>query len=400
MARVRHDDVEKPAPRAKPGAKPKAGAGATAVEEPKAKPYGRREPGITDVGSDAGRPLLDGNAGDDDADGAPGLRPQRFAEYIGQDALKRKLEVFVAAAKQRGEPLDHTLLHGPPGLGKTTMAQILAHELGVRIHITSGPAIEHKGVLAGHLTALEAGDVLFIDEIHRLSPTVEESLYSAMEDGRIDLPVGEGSRARTMPFSLAPFTLVGATTRTALLSAPLRERFQILEGIDFYSDAELAQIVQRTASLLGMPASAAAAKEIGHRSRGTPRIANRLTRRVRDFAQVRGKQRIEAEDADYALAQLGIDELGLDAIDRRILEAIIDQFEGGPVGIDALAATLSEPRDTLEDVYEPFLLQRGFLVRTPRGRQVTRKARRHLGRAVGPGSDDGSRGGMQGELDL
>jgi Holliday junction DNA helicase RuvB len=349
----------------------------------------------------ADRALLDGNAVEDDADAPPGIRPQRFSEYIGQDALKRKLEVFVAAAKQRGEPLDHTLLHGPPGLGKTTMAQILAHELGVRIHITSGPAVEHKGVLAGHLTALEAGDVLFIDEIHRLSPTVEESLYSAMEDGRIDLPVGEGSRARTMPFSLAPFTLVGATTRTALLSAPLRERFQILEGIDFYTDAELARIVERTASLLGMPADAAAAKEIGHRSRGTPRIANRITRRVRDFAQVRGKQRIDADDAEYALAQLGIDASGLDAIDRRILEAIIDQFEGGPVGIDAIAATLSEPRDTLEDVYEPFLLQRGFLVRTPRGRQVTRKARRHLGHTVGPGEDDdGSRGGAQGELDL
>jgi Holliday junction DNA helicase RuvB len=211
--------------------------------------------------------------------------------------------------------------------------------------------------------------------------------------------VGEGSRARTMPFSLAPFTLVGATTRTALLSAPLRERFQIVEGIDFYADAELAKIVQRTANLLGMPASAAAAKEIGHRSRGTPRIANRLTRRVRDFAQVQGKARIEEEDADYALAQLGIDASGLDAIDRRILEAILDQFEGGPVGIDALAATLSEPRDTLEDVYEPFLLQRGFLVRTPRGRQVTRKARRHLGRTEPP--DDDPRGGAsQGELDL
>jgi len=344
----------------------------------------------------ASRPLLGGEAGADDAE-APGIRPQRFAEYIGQAALKRKLEVFVTAARQRREPLDHTLLHGPPGLGKTTMAQILAHEMGVRIHVTSGPAIEHKGVLAGHLTALTEGDVLFIDEIHRLSPTVEESLYSAMEDGRIDLPVGEGSRARTMPFSLAPFTLVGATTRTALLSAPLRERFQIHEGIDFYSDAELSQIVQRTAGLLGMPASADGANEIGRRSRGTPRIANRLTRRVRDFAQVRGRERIEAEDAHYALDQLGIDEAGLDGIDRRILEAILDQFEGGPVGIEALAATLSEPRDTLEDVYEPFLLQRGFLVRTPRGRQVTRKARAHLGRPAGPAPEGGA---GQGELDL
>lgn len=368
MSRVRHDDAD-----------------------------GADEPAATSAPA-ADRGLLQREAGSDEDEPAPGIRPQRFAEYIGQAALKRKLEVFVRAARQRGEPLDHTLLHGPPGLGKTTMAQILAHELGVHIHISSGPAIEHKGVLAGHLTALTEGDVLFIDEIHRLSPTVEESLYSAMEDGRIDLPVGEGSRARTMPFELAPFTLVGATTRTALLSAPLRERFQIVEGIDFYSDAELAKIVQRTAKLLGMPASAHGAKEIGRRSRGTPRIANRITRRVRDFAQVRGRTRIEAEDAEYALEQLGIDRAGLDDTDRRILEVILEQFEGGPVGIDALAATLSEPRDTLEDVYEPFLLQRGFMVRTPRGRQVTRKARTHLGRSAGTPDDPPD--DSQGHLDL
>lgn len=324
------------------------------------------------------------------------LRPQRMSEYIGQTALKNKLSVFVEAARQRKEALDHTLLHGPPGLGKTTMAQILANELGVKLHITSGPAVEHKGVLAGHLTALESGDVLFIDEIHRLSPTVEESLYSAMEDGRIDLAVGEGSRARTMPFELAPFTLVGATTRTALLSAPLRERFQIVEGLQFYSDEELSQIVTRTASLLKCPASKEGAKLIGRRSRGTPRIANRLTRRVRDFAQVRGRKTIDIEDAEYALEQLGIDLEGLDGVDRKILATIIDAFDGGPVGIDALAATISEPRDTLEDVYEPFLLQRGFLVRTPRGRQVTRKATMHLGRATkAPPVVSG-----QGELDL
>lgn len=389
MARVRHDDGEPAKPPTKPRAKAQRRGKAQAAE-------------ASDPAAGASvesRVLLDGHVVELEVESAPGIRPQRFSEYIGQAALKRKLEVFVAAARQRGEPLDHTLLHGPPGLGKTTMAQILAHELGVHIHITSGPAIEHKGILAGHLTALGERDVLFIDEIHRLTPTVEESLYSAMEDGRIDLPVGEGSRARTMPFSLAPFTLVGATTRTALLSAPLRERFQILEGIDFYADAELAQIVQRTAGLLSMPASAEGAKEIGRRSRGTPRIANRLTRRVRDFAQVRGRARIEAEDAEYALEQLGIDGAGLDAIDRRILEAILDQFEGGPVGIDALAATLSEPRDTLEDVYEPFLLQRGFLVRTPRGRQVTRKALRHLGRTVAASPAKGG-GNSQGELDL
>ena len=364
MARVRHDDAE-------PGGK-----------------------GRKDKAAPAERELIDGQAAPGD-ESAPGIRPQRFSEYIGQTELKKKLEVFVAAAKQRGEPLDHTLLHGPPGLGKTTMAQILATELGVQIHISSGPAIEHKGVLAGHLTALGEGDVLFIDEIHRLTPAVEESMYSAMEDGRIDLPVGEGSRARTMPFNLAPFTLVGATTRTGLLSAPLRERFQIIEGIEFYSDGELAQIVQRTAKLLGMPATAAGAKEIGRRSRGTPRIANRITRRVRDFAQVRGREGIDAEDAEYALQQLGIDRAGLDSIDRRILGAIMGQFDGGPVGIDALAATLSEPRDTLDDVYEPFLLQRGFLVRTPRGHMVTRKARNHIGREAPDPEDD-----SQGSLDL
>lgn len=325
------------------------------------------------------------------------LRPRKMSDYIGQAALKRKLGIFVQAARQRKESLDHTLLHGPPGLGKTTMAQILANELGVEMHITSGPAVEHKGVLAGHLTALGAGDVLFIDEIHRLSPTVEESLYSAMEDGRIDLPVGEGSKARTMPFELAPFTLVGATTRTALLSAPLRERFQIIEGIDFYTDSELAQIVGRTAGLLGFPTTDAGAAEIGRRSRGTPRIANRLTRRVRDYAQVRGRTEIDVEDASYALGELGIDPEGLDKVDRKILTIILDAFDGGPVGIEAIAATLSEPRDTLEDVYEPFLLQRGFLIRTPRGRQVTRKALAHLGRKP----KSGSRGGPgQGELDL
>jgi Holliday junction DNA helicase RuvB len=342
------------------------------------------------------RSLLDGALTPDDD--APGLRPRTMADYIGQAALKRKLGVFVQAARQRGEPLDHTLLHGPPGLGKTTMAQILANELGVRIHLTSGPAVEHKGVLAGHLTALAEGDVLFIDEIHRLTPTVEESMYSAMEDGRIDLPVGEGSRARTMPFALAPFTLIGATTRTALLSAPLRERFQIVEGLDFYTDDELAAIVHRTSSLLGFPATPSGALEIGRRSRGTPRIANRLTRRVRDFAQVRGRQGIDAEDAHYALDQLEIDPEGLDSTDRRILAAIIDMFDGGPVGIEALAATLSEPRDTLEDVYEPFLLQRGFLIRTPRGRQATTKARRHLGRKAS--GEGGPPGAGQGELDL
>lgn len=323
------------------------------------------------------------------------LRPRYFAEYIGQAALKRKLEVFVAAAKARGEPLDHTLLHGPPGLGKTTMGHILANELGVQIHLTSGPAIEHKGVLAGHLTALGARDVLFIDEIHRLSPTVEESLYSAMEDGRIDLPVGEGSRARTINIDLQPFTLIGATTRTAMLSGPLRDRFQIVEGIELYGDDELAQIVRRTASILGFPIADAGAIEIGRRSRGTPRIANRLTRRVRDFAQVRGDSEIDEEGASRALDSLGIDKEGLDAADRRLLTMIIEGFDGGPVGVEALAASLGEPRDTLEAVYEPFLLQRGFLLRTPRGRVATLKAARHLGLPL-----PGPLGGAQGSLSV
>ena len=373
--RVPHDDgpggPKKPrAPRAK-------GAGPEIVTPKPAKPAGGLGPDPKD------RALISG----DRAQGEPevaNLRPQRFAEYIGQAALKRKLEVFVRAAQARGEPLDHTLLHGPPGLGKTTMAHILAHELGVKLHLTSGPAIEHKGILAGHLTALGTRDVLFIDEIHRLSPTVEESLYSAMEDGRIDLPVGEGTRARTVGFELAPFTLVGATTRTALLSGPLRDRFQIIEGIEFYGDDELASIVERTAGLLGFAISPAAALEIGRRSRGTPRIANRLTRRVRDFAQVAGEERgvtarVELADATRALHELGIDAAGLDALDRRMLLMILEQFGGGPVGVDALAASLGEPRDTLEGVVEPFLLQRGFLLRTHRGRIATIKAAKHLG---------------------
>jgi len=368
--RVPHDDGAKGKPR-KPAATPTATPTAAVEQGP-------------------ARPLVSGGRQDGEVE-TPSLRPQRFAEYIGQASLKRKLEVFVRAARTRGEPLDHTLLHGPPGLGKTTMAHILAHELGVQMHLTSGPAIEHKGILAGHLTALGERDVLFIDEIHRLSPTVEESLYSAMEDGRIDLPVGEGTRARTVGFELAPFTLVGATTRTALLSGPLRDRFQIIEGIEFYGDDELASIVERTAGLLGFAISPAAALEIGRRSRGTPRIANRLTRRVRDFAQVAGEERgvtarVELADATRALHELGIDAAGLDALDRRMLLMILEQFGGGPVGVDALAASLGEPRDTLEGVVEPFLLQRGFLLRTHRGRIATIKAAKHLGVAPPPAS--------------
>jgi Holliday junction DNA helicase RuvB len=264
-------------------------------------------------------------------------------------------------------------------MGKTTLAQIIGAELGVRVHTTTGPAIEHKGVLAGLLTGLGHHEVLFIDEIHRLTPTVEESLYSAMEDGRIDIPVGEGSAAITHSISLAPFTLVGATTRTALLSAPLRDRFHIVEGLRFYSDEELAAIVERSARILGLPATPEGALEIGRRSRGTPRIANRLTRRVRDFIQVEGKTTIERDDAARVLDRLEVDGEGLNHTDRAILQTIIESFDGGPVGVEALAASLGLPRDTIEDVNEPFLLQRGFLVRTPRGRMATDAGRVHLG---------------------
>ncbi len=321
--------------------------------------------------------LREGETADDKAM-AQSLRPRRFDEYIGQRELLSKFGIYVEAAGQRGEALDHVLLHGPPGLGKTTLAQIVANELSVKLHVTSGPAIEHKGVLAGLLTALGERDVLFIDEIHRLSPTVEESLYSAMEDGRIDLPMGEGSRARTVSFSLPPFTLVGATTRTALLSAPLRDRFHIVEGLDFYADEDLAQIVSRAAGLLKLVIEDAAALEIGRRSRGTPRVAIRLTKRVRDFAQVAGREPLARSDAAEFLDQMGVDREGLDEVDQRILDTVITKFAGGPVGIEAIAASIGAPRDTLESVHEPFLLQRGFLIRTPRGRMTTAKAAAHL----------------------
>lgn len=332
--------------------------------------------------------LVDHKARPDDQNYA--LRPRSFAEYIGQRGLIEKLRIYVQAAKQRKEALDHVLLHGPPGLGKTTLAQILAHEMGAALHTTSGPAVEHKGVLAGLLTGLGEGEILFIDEVHRLSPTVEESLYSAMEDRRIDISVGEGSAAITHSISLAGFTLVGATTRTALLSAPLRDRFHIVEGLAFYADDELAAIVERSAAMLGLPATKAGAVEIGRRSRGTPRIANRLTRRVRDFSQVAGHAEITDEDAARFLDTLEVDGEGLNAMDRRILETMFELFSGGPVGVDALAASIGMPRDTIEDVHEPFLLQRGFLVRTPRGRMTTVKAARHLERAD-PHSRDGGR---------
>lgn len=309
------------------------------------------------------------------------FRPNTLDEYVGQTKHKENLKVFVEAARRRKEPLDHVLLCGPPGLGKTTLAWILAKEMGVTLHATSGPAVEHKGALAGLLTKLEHGDILFIDEIHRLSPVVEESLYPAIESFQIDIVTGEGPYATTIQLSLKPFTLVGATTRTGLLTAPLRSRFGYDVRLDYYPVEELEQIVARSAKLLAVPIDAGGARAIASRSRGTPRVANRLLRRVRDFAEVVGEGTIDEGIARTAADRLDVDEAGLDAMDRRLLTILVEDYDGGPCGLDTLAAALSEPRDSIEDVYEPYLLQQGFLGRTPRGRIATRKAFEHLGKA-------------------
>jgi Holliday junction DNA helicase RuvB len=316
------------------------------------------------------------------------LRPRSLTEYVGQSKAKENLQIFIDAARGRNEALDHVLFYGPPGLGKTTLANIVAHEMGVSIKSTSGPVIEKPGDLAAVLTNLEEGDVLFIDEIHRLSPVVEEILYPAMEDYQLDIMIGQGPSARTIKLDIPRFTLVGATTRAGLLSSPLRDRFGVISRLEFYSDTELAVIVERSAGLLGIETTKAGAAEIARRSRGTPRIANRLLRRVRDFAQVEGSGSVSQEVADSSLLRLEVDAKGFDHMDRLLMLTILDKFNGGPVGLDTLAAAIGEERDTIEDVIEPFLIQQGYLNRTPRGRMATQIAIKHFDRPLPTGQDD------------
>ncbi|MEM1413720.1 MAG: Holliday junction branch migration DNA helicase RuvB [Myxococcota bacterium] len=337
-------------------------------------------------------PALDTQVHAGEAEYEISLRPQRFEEFVGQDKIKENLRVFVQAAAKRGDPVDHVLFCGPPGLGKTTLAMILAAERGVTLHQASAPAIEHKGQLASLLTKMEPNDVLFIDEIHRLPPVVEENLYSAVEDFRMDIVQGDGPYAQTLSLPLNPFTLAAATTRTGLLTNPMRTRFGYIARLDYYPPEDLAQIVARSARLLELETSSTASHEVARRARGTPRIANRLLRRARDFAEVLGDGTLDEDRAKDALDRLDVDHAGLDEMDRRYLHVILEFYEGGPVGVETLAAALSEPRDTVEDVIEPYLLQQGYIARTPRGRTATKKAYAHLGRArrgEAPADDQG-----------
>jgi len=323
---------------------------------------------------------------EDDAQYESGLRPRTLDEYIGQDKIRENLHVAITAARQRGEALDHVLLYGPPGLGKTTLAYVIGNEMGVPVRATAGPVIEKPGDLAAMLTNLQQHEVLFIDEIHRLSPTIEEILYPAMEDYELDIVIGQGPSARSVKVPLQRFTLIGATTRAGLLTSPLRARFGIVHRLDFYTVADIEEILRRSARILGVPMDAAAAAELARRSRGTPRIANRLLRRVRDFAQVRADGRISPDVAAAALKLLEVDEHGFDEVDRRLLRTIIDKFSGGPVGVNSLAAAIHEEKDAIEDIYEPFLIQAGFLERTPRGRVATARAYAYFG-LTPPGKD-------------
>jgi Holliday junction DNA helicase RuvB len=323
---------------------------------------------------------------EEDAQYEAGLRPRTLADYIGQDRVRENLQVSIAAARQRGEALDHVLLYGPPGLGKTTLAYVIANELNVPIRSTAGPVIERPGDLAAILSNLQEREVLFIDEVHRMNPAIEEILYPAMEDYELDIMIGQGPSARSVKVPVQQFTLIGATTRTGLLTSPLRARFGIVHRLDFYTDSDICEIVRRSAGILGVPIDDHAANEIARRSRGTPRVANRLLRRVRDYAQVKADGRITLDVADRALKMLEVDQHGFDEIDRRLLRTIIDKFSGGPVGVGSLAAALSEERDAIEDIYEPFLIQIGFLDRTPRGRVATARAYEYFG-LTAPGRD-------------
>ena len=330
--------------------------------------------------------LVAGSRVDEEAQYEVGLRPRSLSEYIGQDRIRDNLEVSIAAARGRGEALDHVLLYGPPGLGKTTLAYVIGHEMGVAVRATAGPVIEKPGDLAAMLTNLQPHEILFVDEIHRMAPNIEEILYPAMEDYELDIVIGQGPSARSVKVPLPRFTLIGATTRAGLLTGPLRARFGIVHRLDFYEERDIEEIVRRSSRILGVPIDETAGREIARRSRGTPRIANRLLRRVRDYAQVRADGRVTAEVAKAALELLEVDDQGFDEVDRKLLRTIIDKFGGGPVGVNSLAAAISEERDAIEDIYEPFLIQAGFLDRTPRGRMATARAYQYFG-LTAPGRD-------------